>query len=133
MKLHSLKLKLTILVLLIAIVSNLSLMLIARQLSTATVKEAVQHLMDSTTENVASKITAGNEHHFRLLEGLAASAEARDLNMDLKKKCSDFSSIKSINTVYENIAYYTADGDSYTAAGVKINMSSSCISSTLKE
>ncbi|MBO6177296.1 MAG: HAMP domain-containing protein [Treponema sp.] len=125
MKLHSLRFKLTFLVIFIALISNMALMLVARNLSTSTVREAVQHLMNSTTENVASKITAGNEQHYRLLEGIAATDTAKNKDMELSEKCRSLSSIKEINSVYENIAFYTYEGDSFSAAGQKINMSSS--------
>lgn len=125
MRLKSLQFKLTVFVVSILIISNLILLLVARNLSTATVKEAVIGLMNSAVENVTSKITAGNEHHFRLLEGLAATELARDDSVPLRKRCSSFSSIKSINPVYENIAFYTADGSSFSAAGQAINMGAS--------
>ena len=112
-------------VLSIVVLSNVAMEILASKLSSSTFTDTVHHLMDSTTENVESKIISDLEKSFRLIEGVAASDTARNPDMDLKERCEAISEIKSINEIYENIGYYDVDGNSFTAGGQQINMSQS--------
>ncbi len=125
MHFKSLQLKLTVMVLTILAVSNVLLTYVARALANSTVQESVRSQMDSTRENVESKINAETEKHFRLLEGIAATDAARNPDLTLWERCSQITNIKSINSVYENISYYDVKGETYEVNGKKVNMGSS--------
>ena len=112
-------------VLSIVVLSNVAMEILASKLSSSTFTDTVHNLMDSTTENVESKIISDLEKSFRLIEGVAASDTARNPDMELQERCEAISEIKSINEIYENICYYDAEGNSYSAAGQAINMGDS--------
>ena len=109
----------------IVVLSNVAMEILASKLSTSTFSDTVHNLMDSTTENVESKIISDLEKTYRLIEGVAISDTARNPDIDLKTRCEMISEIKSINEIYENICYYDAEGNSYSAAGQAINMGDS--------
>ncbi len=121
----SLQMKLSLLIVLIAAASNIIMMLVAKTISSSTVQSTVVDVMSSTTENVESKVLAELDMHFRMLEALSVTDTVQDLSMDLQEKCNRITAIKNIHSDYENICYYNADGDSYTADGQFINMKDS--------
>ncbi|MBR1403991.1 MAG: methyl-accepting chemotaxis protein [Treponema sp.] len=119
--LHSLQFRLMAMVIAITVVSNVTLAIVADNLSSSTVQETVHQLMNSVTESAVSKIKGETERHFRVAETVAAMDFVRDPNVSVLEKCERLRAISKISDDYENVSFYDADGNSFTAGGAPIH------------
>ena len=119
---QSLQFRLIVIVLAIFIISNLIIVSTALKLSTKSTSGTVEHLLDAVSDSVASKITAESEKQYRMLDALAMMDFIRNDTTPLIDKCRQLTSIARVSTEYENLGFYDIDGNSYTAAGQKIQL-----------
>ena len=117
MKVRSLQFKLMAVVLAVAVVSNVAMALIARFLANDTVDETVLRLLDSVTNDVAGSIEDEVAKQFRLFEGIALIDFIQDEDIPFDEKCERMLSLNAVGSEYENITYYTVDGENRTKDG----------------
>ncbi|MBQ8013612.1 MAG: HAMP domain-containing protein [Treponema sp.] len=118
---HSLQFRLMAMVIAIVAVSNIALAVVANRLSTSTTQDTVRQLMDAVTESAVSKIIGETERHFRVSETVAAMDFVRDPEISVLEKCERLRAIAKISEDYENVSFYDADGNSFTAGGAPIH------------
>ena len=119
--LHSLQFRLMALVIAIAAVSNITLAIVADNLSTSTVEDTVHQLMNAVTDTAVTDIKGDTERHFRVAETVAAMDFVRDPDVSLLEKCERLRAIAKISTEYENVSFYDSNGDSFTAGGMPLH------------
>ena len=119
---HSLEFRLISIVLSIFIVSNVGLTFTAIRTSTTSINENVDKLLNAVTDSAAGKVKGESEKHFRALNSLARTDFVRDSEMPLWDKCQQLTRISKASDEYENIAFYDLDGNSYTAAGMHVQL-----------
>ena len=122
---RSLQFKLMVMVLGIVVVSNVLMAVIADGLSSATVTETVQELMNAVTDSVSGKIKGETERHFRMVAALAELDFVKDDTISLEEKCRRLSAVRSVGTEYENITYTDSNGNTITAQGAATNLAGS--------
>ena len=122
MKFRSLQFKLMGLVLAIAVISNIAVALIARHIASDTVQNTVHGTLDSVTNNVASTIQAEVDKQFRMLDAIALADFVRDEDISFYEKCVRMRNFVDVGSEYENISFYSKDGNSVTANGRVINI-----------
>ncbi|MCR5253721.1 MAG: HAMP domain-containing protein [Treponema sp.] len=129
---QSLRFRLIVIVLGIFVISNVIIVSTALKVSTKSTTDAVEHGLAAVTESVASKIKAESDKQYRMLEALAMMDFIRNESISLISKCQQLTSIAKVSTEYENLGYYDAGGNSYTAQGQKIQLKRAYIDTTLK-
>ena len=129
---QSLRFRLIVIVLGIFVISNVIIVSTALKVSTKSTTDAVEHGLAAVTESVASKIKAESDKQYRMLEALAMMDFIRNESIPLISKCQQLTSIANVSTEYENLGYYDAGGNSYTAQGQKIQLKRAYIDTTLK-
>ena len=122
MILRSLKFKLMSLVLAVAVVSNVAMALIARNLASNTVDDTVHLLLDSVTNNVAGTIQDEIALQYRLLEGLASFEFLQDDSIPYHAKAAQIQETSKVGNEYENIGFYDPQGNTVTADGRLVNL-----------
>ncbi|MBR1535937.1 MAG: methyl-accepting chemotaxis protein, partial [Treponema sp.] len=118
--LHSLQLKLMVMVIAIVAVSNIALAIVADRLSTATVTETVHQLMEAVTDSAAGKVRGEVEKTIRMTDAVAALDFVRDSNVSLLEKCERLRALAKVSEDYENVSFYDNGGNSFTAGGAPI-------------
>ena len=129
---QSLRFRLIAIVLIIFVVSNVIIVSTALKVSTKSTSDAVEHVLSAVTESVASKIKAESDKQYRMLEALAMMDFIRNDTTPLISKCQQLTSIARVSTEYENLGFYDAGGNSYTAQGQKIQLKRAYIDTTLQ-
>lgn len=129
---HSLQFRLIAIVLSIFIVSNIITAFVALSLSRPAVSKTVSRLLDSVTDSVAGKIKGEVEKQFRMAEAVAEMDFLKDESIPQIEKCRQLTRISKISDDYENIGLYDLDGNSYTAAGQKIQLQRAYIDAAKK-
>ncbi len=119
---QSLQFRLIAIVVTIFIVSNVVIVSTALSRSTASTSDAVSKLLDAVTDSAVGKIKGETEREIRMLESVARMSMLHDESIPLLEKCRELTRIAKVSLEYENIAFYDLDGNSYTAAGQKIQM-----------
>ena len=114
--------RLVAIVLAIFLVSNVIIVSTALKLSTGSTSKTVNQLLDSVSSAAAEEITGETEKQFRMMQALAAMDMLKNDEVSLLEKCQQLTRIAKISPDYENIGFYDLDGNSYTAAGQKINL-----------
>ena len=120
--LHSLQFRLIAIVVSIFIVSNVIIVVTALSLSTSSTTNTVHQLLDAVTDSASGKIKGETEKQFRMLQSLAKMDDMRDEEVSVYDKCRELNRISKVSEDYENIGYYDLAGNSYTAAGQKIQL-----------
>ena len=119
----SLQFKLMTLVLAVAVVSSVVLTLIARSSATATVTDTVYQLLDSVSNDVAGTVEDELAKQFRLFEGIALMDFITDDEVPFEEKCIRLRNVNGVGSEYENITYYTVNGDNLTKDGRVVHLS----------
>ncbi|MCR5217284.1 methyl-accepting chemotaxis protein [Treponema sp.] len=120
---QSLQFRLIAIVLLIFIVSNVILVSISLSVSTKTNTKTVEELLAAVTESAAGKVKGEAEKQFRMLTAVAEMDFLKSQSVPLLEKCKALTKIAKIcPEEYENIGFYDLQGNSYTAAGQKIQL-----------
>ena len=119
---QSLQFRLIAIVLAIFIVSNVVIVVTALNLSTTSTTNTVHQLLDAVTDSASGKIKGETEKQFRMLESVARADFLNDEDVSLLEKCQQLTRIAKVSDEYENISFYDLDGNSYTAAGQKIQL-----------
>lgn len=114
---HSLKFRLIAMVFVIVVVSNVSLALIARSLSTDTVTATVHQLMEAVTDSAAGKVKGEIEKTVRMTDAVATIDFVRDPSVSLLEKCERLRALAKVSDDYENVSFYDNGGNSFTAGG----------------
>ena len=91
---------------------------IARQ----TISKTTYDLMNAITDSAAGKIKGESERQFMILKAISKNEFLRDDSVPLREKCRRLSEFAKIDSCYENIGYYTLEGESYTAQGQHIKL-----------
>ena len=120
--LHSLQFRLIAIVVSIFIVSNVIIVVTALSLSTSSTTNTVHQLLDAVTDSASGKIKGETEKQFRMLQSLAKMDDMRDEEVSVYDKFRELNRISKVSEDYENIGYYDLAGNSYTAAGQKIQL-----------
>lgn len=118
----SLQFRLLATVSLIFIVSNGILVFTSLKLATNSTTNTVHQLLDAVTDSAAGKIKGEAEKQFRMLEAVAEMDFLKDESVSLLEKCQQLTRIAQITEDIENIGFYDLDGNSYTAAGQRIQL-----------
>ena len=119
---RSMQFKIIAIVAAIVIVSNVSLELIATNLSTQIVTDTTKQLMDSVTESVAYRVSDENKKQFHALLALGAVDFVKDEDVSVEGKCDRLRDITYISPEYEDILYFDLDGNSFTMEGKPIHI-----------
>ncbi|MBP5283442.1 MAG: Cache 3/Cache 2 fusion domain-containing protein, partial [Treponema sp.] len=119
---HTLQFRLIAIVLAIFLASNVILITVALNLSTSSTEKTVSKLLDAVTDSAAGKIKGENEKHFRALSTIARADFLKDDSIPLLEKCRQCTRLSKVSEDYENFGLYDLDGNSYTAAGQKIQL-----------
>lgn len=118
----SLQFRLIVIVLTIFLVANITIVKTSLSLSTKSTSDTVDSLLDAVTDSVAGKVKGEAEKQFRMLQAVAEIDEIKDPEYPLEAKCRRLTRIAAISGDYENIGFYDLQGNSYTAAGQKIQL-----------
>ncbi|WP_191018114.1 methyl-accepting chemotaxis protein [Treponema zioleckii] len=129
---QSLEVRLIIIILVIFTLSNVITVSTALKLSTTSTEKTVSRLVDSVTESAGSKIQNDAEKHFRMIEALSRADFLRNDEMPLFEKCQQLTKISKVSSEYENIGFYDAGGNSFTAAGQQIQLKRAYIDAAMR-
>ncbi len=118
----NLKFKMGILTAGLLVFSTSVLGVISLRSSRVEITKSVNQYLDLLSEKAAVEIRDMNEAEFSMLRSLANLSYVTDNSMSTKEINRTLSELSRINKdKYENVAYYDAYGDSYTADGRLIN------------
>ncbi len=119
---YSLQFRLIFIVLAIFIVSNIVIVSTSISLSTASTSNSVTQLLDAVTDATAAQIKGEMEKNFRTLGTVAKLDMLKDDSIPLIEKCQQLTRLAAVSSDYENIGFYTPEGESYTADGRNIKI-----------
>lgn len=119
---HSLQFRLIAIVITIFLLSNVVIVSTSLNLSTSSTSDTVTKLLDSVSDSVAGQIRTETEKQFRMMQALAGMDMLKNPDTPLLEKCQQLTKIAKVSPEYENIGFYDLDGNSYTAAGQKIQL-----------
>ena len=119
----SLQVKLMALVVAIVVVSNVAVAFIARTISSNTMSDTVHSLLDSVTNDVAGTVEDEMSKQFRLFDGIARIDFIMDESISFEEKCRRLTTLNGIGSEYENITYYSKEGDNMTKDGRIVHLS----------
>ncbi|MBQ4379556.1 MAG: HAMP domain-containing protein [Treponema sp.] len=114
---HSLQFRLMAMVIAIAAISNITLAIVAKNLSTTTITNTVHQLMESVTDSAAGKVKGEVEKTIRMTDAVAAIDFVRDPDVPLLEKCERLRALAKVSEDYENVSFYDVGGNSFTAGG----------------
>ena len=130
---NSLKFKLTAVVCCIIFVILVAQGLVSSNFSTQSIDVSIGQLLDSISESAAGKVQSEVEKHYHMLSTIANYRYFKDPDTPLDEKCRQLTRLARVHsTVYENIIYYTLDGEGYTAAGLPIKIDREYIKSSAR-
>ena len=110
--------KLLFLVLAIIVISTTIIGIVSYEISASALKKSVSRHLDSISSELASTIENMNEKEFTLIEGLAKLDVICDENISLAEKSRVLTSVrKRLGDRYQNLAFYTKNGDAMMADG----------------
>ncbi|MCR4734348.1 MAG: HAMP domain-containing protein [Treponema sp.] len=118
----SLQFKFIVITIVILLFAASLISILSTSISKNTISKTTYELLNAITDSAAGKVKGENEKQFLLLEALGRSEFLRDDTIPLSEKCSRLSAFSKIDECYENIAFYTLDGESYTAQGQYIKL-----------
>ncbi|MCR4627275.1 MAG: HAMP domain-containing protein [Treponema sp.] len=120
---ESLKFKLTVVVSAIVLFSLLAQGFVSVRVSTRSVDDSIKQLLDSITDSAAGKIQAEVDKHYHMLSTIANFKYFKDTDTPLAEKSRQLTRLAKVHsTVYENIGYFTLEGEGFTAAGLPIKI-----------
>lgn len=119
---HSLEFRILSISLSVVLLANVFLTFIAINFSTAANEFAVKQLVDAVSDSAAGKIKGETEKQLRTIKSLARADFILSPDVSLKEKCSQLTEIAKVSNEYENICFYDPNGNSYTAAGQRIQL-----------
>ncbi|MCR4823431.1 MAG: HAMP domain-containing protein [Treponema sp.] len=119
---QSLEFRLISIVLGIFLFSNVIIVSTVMKLNTSSTTKTVNQLLDAVTDSAAGKIKGETEKQFRMLSSVARMDLLSDDNIPLIEKCQQLTRIAKVSSEYENIGFYDLEGNSFTAAGQKIQL-----------
>jgi len=118
----SLKAKILFLFLLIVLVSNTVLGIITFKTSAKNLTESVNKQLGAVANDLANQIAAINKKELAVLQTLADLDIIRDPEISMQEKQDHLTSVlKKMDSKYENLAFYDAEGNAIVAAGKIIN------------
>lgn len=123
-KMQSLKAKIVFLTAGLVILSNVILGLIAYNTSRPALENAINTSVRGLAELVSTKIIAQNERIFNVLEAIGEIQDIKNPEASTEDKNAILRSVKNINSMFTNIAFYDRNGDGITDKGEKRNFAS---------
>lgn len=118
----NLRVKLVLIIIAIIIFANITLGVVAFRHSNEAMTKSINQSLTILSEKVSTSIEEMNEQEFLMLRSLSHMPFLQDGTMDLQEINNYLQNLITIDEYkYENIAFYDANGDSYTTDGRKIN------------
>ena len=113
----TLQVKLTVVISTLILITAGAVSVISYNVAYKTAKTTTDQLLDAISDSASEKTKGEAERHLQMLRVLSASPIIQDSSIPLRERCATLTEMAHSTQDYENICYYTTEGNTYTAYG----------------